>query len=229
MPALLTTNGVTACVECFEHIAVAHRSGHHRDTSSLHRPMKPKIAHHCDNDCIAAESALGLQLQRRQRNQAVAIDDVSFVINCNHAVTIAVEGKTCVGPVLEHSAYKRGWMRCAAFGVDVRAIRRGVHHDDLGTQRCHCGWASNAHCTIGTVEHHSHPREAVGRKQRHNVLHIFGHCIDNNISSRVRRRRDWVISKHYFKAGLDRRFDIVGELQTTDGKDLHAIIRIRIV
>ena len=107
MPALFATNCVTTRVECFEHIAVAHRSGYHCDSCCLHRAMKPKIAHHRDNHGVSAEAALGLQLQRSQRKQAVAIDDVSLVVYRNHAVTIAVEGKTCVGSVLKHCLHKR--------------------------------------------------------------------------------------------------------------------------
>ena len=58
----------------------------------------------------------------------------TLLVDRDHAVGIAVERETGVGPVVEHRLLQRGGVRGAALLVDVGAVGRRVEHFDGRTQ-----------------------------------------------------------------------------------------------
>ena len=89
----------------------------------------PRLRHHRDDDGVVDELARVAQLQRRQREQAIAVDDVAVVVDGDHAVAVAVERETEVGAALRRTAAASEPRRVAPQRVvDVAAVRRCVDH-----------------------------------------------------------------------------------------------------
>ena len=68
------------------------------------------------------------QVQRRERQQLVAVDDRAAAVDREHAVAVAVEGEAERVPAREHPLGERLDVRRAAAGVDVAPVGRVGDH-----------------------------------------------------------------------------------------------------
>ena len=235
MPALLATDRVATRVERFQHVAVADRGGDDGDARVAHRAVKPDVAHHRDHHGVVGQGALGLQLQRTQRNQPIAVDDVAAVVDSDHAIAVAVEGQPCGRAMLDDCAGQRSGVRRAAAGVDVGAIRFGVDDDQVGAERPQSRWCGGAHRTVGTIEHDAHPAQRVRGKHADDVLDVgLDECVHDTDPSVVAQRvgpKVGVVGhdQSRLELGLDLLLDIVIQLGAAGREDLDAVVRERVV
>ena len=158
--ALLAADAEPAAVERLEHVAIADRRGDHVDAGGVHRPVETDVAHHRDHHRVVVQVAELAQLQCREGDEAIAVDDSTEVVDRDHPVAVAVEGQTQRRAVGDDGVAERRGVRRPAVVVDVAAVGRGVDDRDLGTERGEHGRGDLAHRPVGAIEHDAQPARA---------------------------------------------------------------------
>ena len=100
--------------ERLEHVAVADVGRHDADPVLAHQPVEAEVRHHGDGDEVDAE------VEREDGEDLVAVDDVAFAVDGEHAVAVAVEGDAEVEAAVGHDALQEREVGRAAADVDVR-------------------------------------------------------------------------------------------------------------
>ena len=225
MTTLLTANRVVTGLQLFQHVAIANRSGAHVHARSAHRAVEAEVAHHRDDDRVVGQLAALTQLQCSQRDQPVAVDHATRVIDGNHPIPIAIERQSQVGLEAHHGRREVRRMRRAALVVDVAAVGRAVDHPHVGTQHPSDARRDDAHRTVRAVEHHVEATEASFREQRQQPRHVRIDQVDH--VHRYICGRYVVATAH--PCCFDAALDVIGELAATGRKQLDPVVVIRIV
>ncbi len=90
---LLAAERPSARAQLLEHVAVADLRRADLHALALHRRVEAVVGHHRDGHAVAAQAPAGAQVQRRERHQLVAVDDLAATVDRQHAVAVAVEGE----------------------------------------------------------------------------------------------------------------------------------------
>ena len=83
---------------------------------------------------LPGQAVVLAQVQRRERDQLVAVDDGAVAVDREHAVAVAVEGEAGVVAPLAHRVGEALDVGGAAAVVDVAAVRVGREQVDLGAE-----------------------------------------------------------------------------------------------
>ena len=98
---------------------------------------------------------------RGDREHLVAVDDLALLVDRDHAIGVAVERETDVGPVCRARAcWSVLGVRGAALLVDVGAVGRRVQHVDVGTERAQRGGRGAERRAVPAVDDDLHAVEA---------------------------------------------------------------------
>ena len=97
MTGRLAADIVAAAQHLFENIAVADLRAHELDALAFEKALQSEIRHHGGDDTRLGEAAVFLPALRDHREQLVAIDQVSALIDKNDAVGVAIERDADVG------------------------------------------------------------------------------------------------------------------------------------
>src|SRR5712675_777865 len=103
----LAADIVAAAQHLFEHIAVADLRAHELDTLAFEKALQSEIRHHGGDDTRLGEAAVFLPALRDHREQLVAIDQMSALIDKNDAVGVpssAMPMSARISRTLRHSA-----------------------------------------------------------------------------------------------------------------------------
>ena len=88
---LLAAERPAAAAQLVEHVAVADGGRRDLDPGLAHRGVEAVVGHHRDRDAAAGQPVAGVQVERGQRDQLVAVDDLAVAVDRQHAVAVAVE------------------------------------------------------------------------------------------------------------------------------------------
>ena len=93
VPGLLAAEHPAALAQRLQHVAVPDVGRGDVDLGVAHRGVEAVVGHHGHRDPAAGEAAGALEVQRRERHQLVAVDDLAGAVDGEHAVAVAVEGE----------------------------------------------------------------------------------------------------------------------------------------
>ena len=95
------------------------------DPMVAHQRVEAEIGHHGDRDLV------DLLVEREDRDDLVAVDNVALLVDGEHAVAVAVEGDPEVEAAVEDGALQEREVGRAAADIDVRAVGRVADRVDL--------------------------------------------------------------------------------------------------
>jgi len=117
-----------------EYVAVAHRGRRYLDARRLHRRVEAVIRHHGNGDAAAAEASLVTEVQSRQRDELVAVDDHALAVDGEDAIAVAVECERDVVVPFRRPLRELLDVGGSAFVVDVAAVGLGREDIDVRSQ-----------------------------------------------------------------------------------------------
>lgn len=132
VPGLLTAQREAVRLHLLQHVPVADRGLHQRDTGPLHGELEAEVGHDGGHDGVLPQRPGLPHAQRQDREDLVAVDLVARVVHGQAAVGVPVVGDTEVGAVLDHRGPELVQVGGAAGVVDVQPVRLGADRDDLG-------------------------------------------------------------------------------------------------
>jgi hypothetical protein len=171
---------------------------------------------------------LGFEVARDGEENAVAVDDFSGFADEEGAVGIAVEGHAKPGALDDDALLEAFEMQRAAAGVDVAAIGRDAHGDDVGAQGAEEFGAEFRGGAVGTVQDHAETGEIGARKDPGaEKIQILG------VERSVGGEKVWIfrrgIGAILEDVGFEGFFDRVGELHACMREKFYAVVVVRIV
>src|SRR5439155_22364275 len=99
-----------------------------RDRGALHRGVEAVVGHDRDRYAVPAEAIAIAKVQRGQRHQLIAVDNLPAPVDGEHAIAVAVEGEAQGVTAGDHLLGERVHVRGAAPCVDVAPVgTRGDH------------------------------------------------------------------------------------------------------
>jgi hypothetical protein len=216
---------VAAAQHLLQHIAVADRRAHEFDALAFEEALQPEIRHHGGDDAGLGEPAVFLPALRNHREQLVAIDHMSALIDQDDAVGIAVERDTDVGAHFAHLAAERFRRGGSAFLVDVEAVRIDADRNHIGAQFPQCFRHHLVGGAVGAIDHHAQAVEAEIARQR--ALGEFDvavmHAVDTAGAPQAGTLRQPLVER-FIQQLLDLLFDIVGQFETLRAEQLDAVV-----
>lgn len=225
MPGLLAAERPPPGAQLLEDVAVADLRDRDLDPRLAHRRVEAVVRHHRDRDATP-EPAGGAQVQRRQRDELVAVDDLPGAVDGEHAVAVPVESEADVVLTVAHARDERLEVRRPAAVVDVAAVR--LVADDVHV-RAEAAEDLRRHAIGGpvrAVEQDTAPLQVErleARVQRAEIV-LLRAVQRADAADPVRRRGDVVV-----EACLDRGLRVVGELEAVRREELDAVVGERIV
>src|SRR5690606_32406252 len=131
MPGLLASDVVTMLAHVLDDVPVADRRPHERQADALQVAFEPEVRHHCRDDAATCQPALSMPALGNHGHELVAVDDASLLVDDHHAIRIAVETDTDVGPHLAHFVRESFRGRRSALQIDVTAVWLHADSDDV--------------------------------------------------------------------------------------------------
>ncbi len=114
--------------ERLEDVAVADVGDDDADAPLLHQAVEAEVRHRRDGDAVDAE------VEREHREDLVAVDRLSALVDGEHPVAVAVEGDAEVEAAAANGVGEQAEVGRAAADVDVRPVRLVADRRDLGAE-----------------------------------------------------------------------------------------------
>ena len=225
---LLAADDVAGAQHFLENVAIADRGAGECDSLTGEDALKTEIGHGCGDNAIALELILRFEVARNGKKNAVAVDDFSCFADEESAVGVAVECDTELGALGGHALLQTFKMKRAAAGVDVAAVRRHTHRDDIGSERAEKLGTEFIGGAIGAVQKDSKARQFSSREDAAaKKLEIFSveRFVGDKESRILGRRFGTVLENVRFEYF----FDGIGKLHAGVREKLYAIVVVRIV
>jgi hypothetical protein len=213
---LFAADDVAAAKHFFEDVAIADGGAGEGDTFAGEDTLQTKIGHGRGDDAVAFQLVLGFEVTRDGQENTIAVDDFSRFANEEGAVGITVESNAELGALRQHSFLQTIEMERTAAGVDVAAIGRDAHRDDVCAKRMKEFGAEFEGGAIGTVKNDAEAGElgSVNDAAAEKV-EIFG------VQGRVGDEERWI-----FRRGIGAMLEDVRFEGFFDGiRKLHASVR----
>ncbi len=131
---LLAAQRPAAAAELVEHVAVADGGHRHLHAGLAHRGVEAVVRHHRDRDAAAGQAIAAMEVQRGQRHQLVAVDDLTGAVDGQDPVAVAVEGERHLEAAGAGALDDGIQMGGAAAVVDVAPVGLVGHRLDLGAE-----------------------------------------------------------------------------------------------
>ena len=119
---LFAADDVATLEHFLEDVAIADGGAGERDTFAGEHALETEIRHGSGDDAVALEFALGLEITRDGKEDAVAVDDFPRFASEEGAIGIAIEGNAEPGAFRDNPFLQAFEMERAAAGIDVAAI-----------------------------------------------------------------------------------------------------------
>jgi len=228
MAGLLAADDVAAAKHLFEDVAIADGSAGERDAFAGEDAFEAEIGHGRGDDAIAFELVLGFEMARDGQENAVTVDDFSGFADEEGAVGIAIESNAETGALVDDAFLQAIEMEGTAGGVDVAAIGRYAHGDDIGAESAEEFGAEFVRGAVGTVKDDAETREiGSGEDAGAEKIEIF------RVEGCVGDEERWIfwrrIKAMLENVGFEGFFYGVRELHAGMGEKLYAVVVVRIV
>ena len=122
---LLAPEHVAAPAHLLEHVAVAHVGPAHLDAGLRHGAAETEVGHGGRHHGVVGQAAAGLQAERADRQDLVAVNRGPARVDRQRPVAVAVEGEAEVGADGADGLPHQVEVRRSAAVVDVDAVRLG--------------------------------------------------------------------------------------------------------
>ena len=134
MTGVFAPERIPALTQGLDDVPIADRRGDHADAGLAHGFMQTEVRHHGADHGVSAELAFLLQGQGAESEDTVAGDASAARVAEDHAVRVAVERDTDVGPLLFHDLAGELRIKGADTGVDVDAVGFDSELHDFGAE-----------------------------------------------------------------------------------------------
>ena len=198
------------------------------DARALHRRMEAVVGHHRHGHPVAAETPALAQVQRRERHQLVAVDDLAAAVDRQHAVAVAVEREPERVSARDHRAGEHVEVRGAAAGVDVAAVGRVGDHRHARAETPEDLRRNLVGGAVGAVEQHVHAAEVELAEADVQLAQIVLGCAAQLADAPDRGGIGARLSRAV-ELALDRQLGLVGELVAVAGEELDAVVAVGVV
>jgi len=225
---LLAAYDVAAAKHFFEDVAIADGSAGESDAFAGEDALETEIGHGSGDDAIAFEFVLGFEMTRDGQENAVAVDDFPGFADEEGAVGVAVEGHTKAGALRDHALLQAIEIEGTAAGVDVAAIGRNTHGDDIGAESAEEFGAEFVGGAIGTVKEDAEAGEiGAGKDASAEKIEILSieRCVGDEERWIFRRWIGAVLED----VGFEDFFDGVWELHACVREKFYTVVVVRIV
>ena len=154
---LLTSDNIIVCRHVVIDILVAHSGFCVVDTEFVERLKETYVRHNRSHYRIIIQLVALLEVCRRDVENLIAVHHVSEFINAQTAVGIAVVCETNIQSLFHNELLQSLNMRTARIAIDIRAIRFGIHHISLCSERIKHRSRNVPSASVGTVQTYLHP------------------------------------------------------------------------
>ena len=134
MARLLAANVAAGLAHALGDVAVADAGAQQAERVALEEALQAQVGHDGGDDAAAAQPAVGVPGARDQREDLVAVDDLTALVGQDQPVGVAVERDAEVGAVGEDVGAEIFRVGRAAVAVDVGAVGVAADPDDVGAQ-----------------------------------------------------------------------------------------------
>src|SRR5712672_937777 len=221
----LATDIVAAAQHLFENIAVADLRAHELDTLAFEKALQSEIRHYGGDDTRLGEAAVFLPALRDHREQLVAIDQMSALIDKDDPIGVAIECDTDVGAHFAHLAAQRFRRGRSAFLVDIESIRVDADGNNIGAQLPQRFRHHLIGRAVGAIDHYAQTVEAEIARQR--ALGEFDvpvmDAVDAAGAPETGALRQTLVER-LVQQSLDLLFDIVGQFKALRAEQLDAVV-----
>ena len=227
MPRLLAAERQAALEHFLHHVLVADRAADEIDAQPTERELEADVAHHGGDNRIALQASLAPELPSAHQEHRVAVDDPPAVVGENRAVAVAVERHTHPAAACDHGAREQLRMRRTALQVDVASVGPVPDHDRVeaeAAEQRRCGRRGRA---VRTVDRQREAAEQGGfGKHGAQMIEVGADEIGRGNRRGVAALR---APRRVRDDGLDLALHSLGELLALAGKDLDAVVFVRVV
>jgi len=225
---LFAAENVAAAEHFFEDVAVADVGAGKNDVFAGEDAFETEIGHGSGDDAIAFELALHFEEAGGGEEDAVAVDDASRIGDEERAVGIAIEGDAELGFFFDDALLQAFEMERAAAGVDVAAIGRRAHGDDIGAEGAKEFGAEFVGGAVGAIENDAEAGQArAGDDAGAEEFEIF------SVEGFVGDERGGILRVRLADELDDFRFEFffdgIGKFHACMGEKFYAVIMKRIV
>ncbi len=225
---LLAANDIAAAQHFFEDVAISNGSAGEGDAFACEDTLEAEIGHGRGDDTIALELVLRFEVARDGEKNAIPVNDFARFADEEGAVGISIEGHAELGALGDHALLQTFEMKRAAAGVDVAAVGRHTHREDLRAERAEEFGTEFVGGAVGAVQKDAEAGKFGSRKDAAaKKIEILG--VERFVGYETRRifRRG---SRAMFQnISFEFFFDGIRELHARVGEELHAIVVVRIV
>ncbi len=226
MPGLLAPEGEPVLLHLLQHVPVAHGGLHQPDALALHGQLEAQVGHHGGHDRVGPQRGLLPHGEGEHGEDLVPVHLLAGVVHGEAPVGVTVVRDAEVGPVLEDGGLEQVQVGGAASVVDVEPVRLGPDRDDLGTGPPERLGRNPGGGAVRLVEDDLQPFEPVRQDAQQvldvavEALAVLAHPAHAGTGRPVPRGAGAVL----LVDGLDPVLQLVGELVTTTGEELDAVV-----
>ncbi len=135
MTRLLPAQGASAASHLSQHVAVTHRGADHPDPFPAQGLFQPEVGHHRGDQDVAGQTTVLAQPAREEQQHGVPVHQVPFLVGCQTAIGIAIEGQAQAGPGLADGHEQLLGVGGSAVPIDVDSVGTGRQDRRSGPQR----------------------------------------------------------------------------------------------
>ena len=173
----------------------------------------------------AVQTILGGPVTSDQGHDLVAVDHLAALVADHHPVRVAVEGYADVGAILLHRPDHGLGVGRPAFFVDIHAVGRNPHRNDLGAEFIEGHRRDLIRCAIGAIDHDPQTRQiqAAG-KGRLGDFHIARLAvIDPGHPTQVSRLGE-ALMEALIHQGLNFQFPLIRQFVAAGAEQLDPVV-----
>ncbi len=214
-------------LEFFQHVAVTHFRTNKRDAQLFQRQLQTHIAHQSAHRATA-QLPLTQAFTRNDVEDLIAIDLVTFVINHDHTVTIAIQGNTQIGLFSQDTRLQGTHVCRANFFVDVQTVRLAADSDHFRTQLAEHIRRNVVSRTVGTVHHNFEVCQAqLIRESAFAEFNVAACGIDNTVC--FTQLSGVNTGDLFFHFRFNRLFHVIRQFGAVDGEEFDTVVIERVM
>src|SRR5882762_503516 len=220
---LLASQNVAAAKHFFQNISIADSGAGQRDIFAGKNGLETQGGHGGSDDAVTYELILRFEKTRGGKKHAVAIHNFPGLADEERAVGVTIKGHTEARLLSDDAFLQALQVQRTTAGVDVPAVGRSAHGDNISAERPEKLRAELECCAIGAIENDPETTELCpGNEALPEKAKVFG--VERFISGDRRRVLRCGLAPVLQDASFELFFDSVGEFHTGVRKQLHTIV-----
>src|SRR6267154_869212 len=149
---LLATENISATKHFLENVAIANGGTGQRNIFAGKNALEAQVGHGGSNDAVAFELILRFEVARDGKKHTVAIHDFSRFADKERPISVTVESHSETGLFSDDAFLQAFQMQRAAASVNVTAIGRNAHGDNVRSERAEQFRAELEGCTVSAIQ-----------------------------------------------------------------------------